>query len=479
MLSNARKTIPIIGASNKDRAIAVNNQLTSNLVSAQKSYGAKSQVILESGPGRVQRGIAGNGACRTAKMLPWKGKLYGVFGTKLVSIDANLVAIDIGTLNTASGTVVIARGRNYLMLVDGTNGYTWDNTTFAAISDMDFPGVSEGAAPTHCVYLDGAFVVNDPSNDNFFRSGTEDPTSWNALDFEAASVAPDNVLGIAATESILYMVGEVTTQPYYNSGNADFPYAVYLSGVQEIGLYAIYSLARSDDGVFFLATTPEGGIFAYRMMGTEGQKISGDEQDGQFLDLVDATTAVGFIYTQSGKSFYVLQFPDDDLTLTFNISAGVWEDRSTNNGRWDVGGHGVISNKNIVGSINDSRFYELSLSSYADGDFPLIRKRRTQLIHVDNYLVDYHELIIDFQPGVGTASGQGKNPVCFMRYSNDAGHTWSSVLQAPIGRQGESQRRARFTQLGSGRNRIFEFWVSDPVQVVIIAGYASLTVLRD
>jgi len=474
-----KQTIPIIGGSAKDKAISVNNQFTQNMMLAKKSFGAKNEVVLESIPGRRELGSAGDGACRTKKLLPWKGLLYGVFGTKLVSISDAYVVTEIGTLNSTIDTVIMARGRDYLFIVDGTDGYTYNGTTFAAVSDADFPGVSAGSAPTHCSYIDGAFIVHDPSNDNFYRSDAENPTSWNALSFEAASVSPDAVLANVATESILYILGETTTQPYYNDGNPDFPYTVYLSGVAEVGIAAKYSVAESDDGIFFLATTPEGGLFVYRMIGTEGMVISGDEQDIQFLNLTTYDNAVGFIYKQAGKSFYVLQFPSDGLTFVYNITMQSWENRSTYGSNWDAGGHGVINNKNIVGSISDAKFYLLDLSHYSDGNYELIRTRRTQVIHSNNQNINYDEFIVDFDPGVGIASGQGEDPQCLLRYSNDSGGSWSSWLQAGIGKQGEYSARARFTKLGSGRNRVWEIKVSAPVNVVIKGAFAVITVLDD
>lgn len=470
-----KKKIPFLGGSNKDKNISVNNQLTVNLMSAVKGHDAKSPVVLESIPGNIQRGTAGNGACRTAKLINWKNLLYGVFGDRLIGISGALSVSAIGTLGTVGTQVSGARGRNYIMFVDGSNGYTYDGTTFAQITDLDFPSNA-----THVVYMDGFFIVNEPATDNFYISALEDPTSWNALDFGAASVAPDNALALAATESILWIFGDETAQPYFNSGNPDFPYEVYLSSVQEVGILSIFSLAESDDGIFFLATTPEGGTFVYRLRGTDGEVVTGEEQESQIVNLLNPENSVGFIYKQAGKSFYVLQFVNDDLTLVYNIRAGAWEDRqSSAGGRWRAGGHGVINNTNIIGDINTNAFYEMSLTTYTDGSDPLVRKRRTQIIHQDNMNIDYQELVIDFEPGVGLITGQGSDPKCKMRYSNDGGYTWSDVLTAPIGKIGEYNRRCKFTRLGSGRNRIYEIWVSDPVPVVIKAAYAVAVVLND
>ncbi len=472
---SAKKTIPFLGGSNKDKNITVNNQLTVNLMSAVKGHDAKAAVVLESVPGLILRGSAGNGACRSAKLVKWKTHQYGVYGNKLTKTTGALITAEAGTLNTSSGQTVIARGRNYIMIVDGTNGYSYNGTTFSQISDADFPN---GA--THVVYMDGFFIVNDPSTDNFYISALEDPTSWNSLDFESASVSPDSALALAATESILWIIGDETAQPFYNSGNTDFPYEVYLTSVQEVGILGVYSIAESDDGIFFLATTPEGGIFVYRLVGTDGSVVTGEEQESQIVNLNNPSNCVGFIYKQAGKSFYVLQFLDDDLTLVYNIRAAVWEDRqASDGGQWRAGGHGVINNKNIIGDIVSGNIYELSLTTYTDGPNPLIRKRRTQIIHQDNRAIDYHELVIDFEPGQGLITGQGSDPQCKMRYSNDGGYTWSSTLTAPIGKIGEYGRRCRFPRLGSGRNRVWEIWVSDPVPVVIKGAYAVAVVLND
>ena len=228
----------------------------------------------------------------------------------------------------------IARGRSYIMIVDGTDGYTYDGTTFAQITDADFPGQTGAGSPTHCVYIDGFFIVNDALTDNFFISAVEDPTSWNALDFDAAAVAPDAALALASTESILWVIGDETAQGYYNSGNPDFPYEIILSATQEVGILAPYSIAESDDGIFYLATTPEGGRFVYQIKGQSGRVITGDEQEAFLQTVTDPGDAYGFIYKQAGKSFYVLQlsattgnYAKTSSTLIYNIKANAWETR--------------------------------------------------------------------------------------------------------------------------------------------------------
>lgn len=486
-----RITIPFVGEESKSRTISVSHQETNNLIAAVKGSGSKAPIVLESAPGATILGALGNGAIRTRQMLPSKvsgtNQLYGVWGTELVSLGANDVAMTIGNLLTSSGQVQLARGRNYLMMVDGSYGYTYDGTDFVQITDLDFP--STAGSVTHCAYKDGFFIVNDASTDNWYISALEDPTSWNALDLDAAAVAPDAALAIATTESFVWVIGDETAQPYYNDGNSDFPFDVALSGVQEVGILAVHSIAESDSGIFYLATTPEGGRFVYRIRGQSGEIVSKDEQEHFLTTLEDPTTAYGFIYNQAGKSFYVLQCGantgddrQDSTTLVYNIKAGTWERRSSADGSaWRAGGHGILNNRNIIGSRSASTFYELDLTVYLDGGEPLIRTRRTQIYHNNDDLMEWWEIVVDVDNGVGLGDGSGEaeNPMLQMRYSDDGGKSWGYWLEAPIGKIGETRERVVFRNLGMARARVFEIRVSDPVAFTIIKASAVVQVLGD
>lgn len=489
-----RITIPFVGGAAVSRSVSVNNQATVNLMQAIKGSGAKANYVLESVPGHVDLGPLGDGPIRTSQMrnsaIRGTKDLYGVYGNKLMAQTANSGNIEIGTLDANPGRVEMARGRNFIFMVDGVSGYTYDGTTFAKVADADFPGnfLPAGTGrPTHCVYIDGFFIVNDANTDNFYISGLEDPTSWNALDFDAASVAPDNALSIAATKSLLWIIGDETAQAYYNSENADFPYAIVLSATQDDGILAPYSLAESDDGIFYLATTPEGGRYVYQINGQAGRTVTEDEQENFLETVIDPTDAYGFIYKQSGKSFYCLQLsatsgddPRTSSTLIYNIKAQKWETRELQDGSaWRAGGHGILNNRNIIGSRIQARHLELDLNNFTDAGQEMRRVRRTQIYHNNNNLMDWWAVYIDIQPGVGVLAGQGSNPLLLLRYSDDAGQTFSSYLQGNMGALGKTMQRVGFHGLGQGRNRVYEILVADPVQLTIIGAYAEVEVLND
>lgn len=483
-----RITIPIIGQESRSRSFRVDVQQTRNFITGISSPGGKQAVTLDSAPGLVQQGAIGNGPCRSPSFVSWRHPAdgtqdtYCVFGTQVVRITKAAGPEVIGTLLTSTGSVRIARGRTHLMFVDGSFGYTYDGITFQQISDLDFPQSTSSppSSPTHVVYIDGFFVVNDAFTDLFYISAIENPDAWNALDFGAAAVGPDRGLALAATESELWLIGDETSQAFYNSGNALFPFQIILSATQEVGIVAPQTIAESDAGVFFLATTPEGGLFVYRIRGHDGQRISSEEQDEQIAAAPNLESAVGFIYQQEGKSFYVLQLHPDVPTLVFNIRAQAWESRALADGTaWRINGHGVFDGANIGGSRLGPLFYNLDLGAYRDAGTPLIRRRVTQIQHNNNQLLDWWELVLDLDVQGVPASGDGSDPKVRLRYSDDEGETYSSQLIQPMGKQGQRFRRSVFRNMGSSRNRIFEIEVSDPVGVTIVAAYARVAVLTD
>ena len=93
--------------------------------------------------------------------------------------------------------------------------------------------------------------------------------------------------------------------------------------------------------------------------------------------------------------------------------------------------------------------------------------------------MDWWEVVIDVQSGVGNEINPGSDPVIRLRYSDDGGLVWSAQLTEPLGKIGERLRRAVFRNLGQSRSRQFEIEVSDPVEVTIIAAYARVEVLSD
>lgn len=469
----ARKTtLPLLGPDIVERSAKVNNQRTVNMWPRIQGPGAKSMIALYSTPGYGEIAICGLGPNRSNGVV-FQGKAFFVSGAQLYSISDSNVPMLIGNINTSSSRVVMKAGRDYLCLVDGTNGWTYDGTTLSQITDLDFP-----ANPTHVAYIDGYFVVNKGDSDEFYISTNEDPTSWNALDFGAAAAKPDNCLALTASEKDLYIVGGSSIQVYYNSGNPDFPFTYYTGGMIDIGIIAPYSLVEGSQGIFFLSTAEEGGVGVVHVQGFQATVIS--DQIASDLDSLSIIhDAEGMFYKSGSRSFYQLSFPIEDKTFEYLVEDRLWVERkSYQKGRYRLNGHVYHNNRHIFGdSLTGGKYYQMDPDVFQDNGGIIERIRKTQTIHSDGRRMTFHELVLEIEGGVGLVTGE--TPFLFMRYSDDGGRTWSSELWATMGKVGEYGIILQWNKLGQSRERVFEFKVTDPVNVTIINAYAKVTVHND
>jgi hypothetical protein len=464
-----RIEIPFCGSKYANRSSNINDQRTVNLWPRTQGEGAKARVTLEGTPGLTLVGVAGTGPWRSIG-VEFGGNLYAASGSGLYQLNANLSATLIGTLSTSGGRVELCKGRDYLLVVDGTAGYTYNGTTFATIADADFP-----VGATDCFYLDGWFFVNEGSSDQIWRSAIEDPSSWGALNFATAEAAPDNVLATEATYKDAYFFGSDTVQVYYDTGDSTFPLSPYSGGTIDIGIQAKYSLAKSPKGLFFLATSSQGGVSVVQMAGTQYQVISEDIA-WSLSQMTVTDDATGFCYEDNGRNFYQISFPSEDVTFEYIIEEGKWAERKSYGiGRYLASGHGWIGGRHVIFDYSSGNYYRAEYSVYTESSTAIERIRRAPIIHSTHNRIIAHSLIIDFEAGTGTATGQGTDPQAMLKWSDDGGHTWSNELWTSMGKIGEYTRRAIWRKLGQFRSRIYEVTVTDPVKVVIISAYQDST----
>ena len=397
-----RMTVPLLGGESRNRAIQVSNQESVNFYPVINGTSAKSQVALHSVPGLSLLATASSGGARSRGVL-FKGWLYFVVGQFLVQHDGGSTVTLVGALSSTEGRVSMVRGRDYLMLVDGLFGYTWDGSSFAAISGADFPGRSAnpGPAPTHCAYIDGYFVVNRPGTDEFHVSDNENPQSWPG-DFANAESNPDDLLAVTSTEKILWLFGSETIEAYYTVADIDFPLAPYQSGTIEVGILAPNSLVQAHDGIYFLGHAKEGGQAVMKVVGLEVTAVDHDDIGWQLGELSRIDDCYAFIYRQRRKSFYVMQFPSAEKTFVLDLESGFWHTRaSQNETMWRVGGTGYINNRVIAGDRRTGALYLLDYDVYDENGDNIIRTRRSQVVHERNLMLAHHELTLEVKSGVG------------------------------------------------------------------------------
>ena len=467
-----RVTIPISGGRQVDRAPEVNNQRAINWEASLEGSGAKSALTMIPTVGLTRVETFGNGPCRS-EIIEFKGAAYYVSGGELLKMTAAESVSSVGALNTSSGRCYIAAGRDYLMVVDGGDGYTWDDSTFAAISDVHFP-----SDPTYCAYVNGYFVSLNSGSDEWIISSPEDPTAWDALEFASAEASPDDAVAVVATYRDVYIIGTKTTQVYYFSENPDFPFNLYANGVLEFGTPAAASVTRTGGNIFMLGQEQNGGLTVLRVNGFQAERIADPDIAETLANMTTVSDAFGFSYTEADKTYYVLTFPTEDITLVYHVEQRMWHERQSGDlGRWRVLGYGRFNNKHYCGDYDNAKIYTLDRTVYTEDGATVRRVRRFAALHRDRLQFEVNEIEIEFKGGVGLLTGQGSDPKVMLRYSVDGGRTWSSTRTRELPELGEYDSTAIWHRFGQCRDFRAEIVVSDPIEAIMIAGYMETEVL--
>ena len=397
--------------------------------------------------------------------------MYAVAGNKFYKIATDGTATENATtLDTSTGLVEFSDNGTQVMITDGTSGYVYTiaSNTLSKIADADFPG-----GGSNC-FLDGYTIVCKPDSQQVNSSDLYDSTSWDALNFASAEGLPDNLQRCMAFGRQLWLFGMITTEVYYNSGAAGFPFDRISGAVLEYGLASKNSLAKNDQALYFLArtTAPQGERVVVEVRGYQAQIVSTQGINELLATLSNTADAEGFAYMREGHSFYELTFPTDGITLVYDAKEHLWHERSSVNSsgvevRHRARCYSYFNGFHMVGDYESGKIYKLLPNVYTENGTMILRKLVTPEVtdRTNNRRFEVAELYVPMKTGVGLANGQGSDPMLMMRYSKDGGNTWSNERQASFGKIGEYKKLVRFRRLGQGRKLNIELSVSDPVEV--------------
>ena len=474
-----------VGASYTTRSIYQDDQECINFypeIDPTKQPGERGIVALYPTPGLVTE-MTLPAAAEVRGMRALSGLQYAiaVCGSYVYKIDTNLTYIQVGILTTSTGPVSISDNQMTTQgltayIVDGANRYYYvvATNTFAMLPSTDGPW--QGANVTDVV--DGYILYNQPNTQNWSSTDLDSPLSAQAW-FGTKNGSPDPLVSLIVDHRQVYLLGEVTTEVWVDvgsqiSGLLTFPFQRVSGTSSQNGCGAAFSVARYADSFMFLARDTLGTATIGIMQGYEYKRLSTHAVENSLVG-VDVTDARAWTYQVEGHEFYVITFPNADITWVYDLATQQWHkwlywDSPTATYHRHRANCGIaFANKNLVGDWENGKIYSLDFDQYTDAGNPIRRLRRAPHITTDLQRQYFEEFQIQFQPGVGLTTGQGDNPQAMMRWSNDGGSTWSNEHWVSIGRQGNYTNRAIWRRLGWARDRIFEVAVSDPVKAVIVS----------
>lgn len=464
--------IDLLGQTGESIERDVSYQKTQNLYPAVESMG-KSPLVLYPTPGLSQFSNVGVGPIRG--MIDFDGTMFVVSNNTLYSVDSVGVTTAISTtLNTTIGRVSMAHSGKLngkeIVIVDGTNGYVYNDTagTLSVIAAAAFPDNA-----TSVVFMDGYFVVNEPDvNGRYRQSAQYDATTWATNDFDTAERSSDPLVKLVVSNRELWLLGSKTAEPHYNSGKlSGTVFEPIQSGFSQWGCVAPGSATEMAGVTFWLSQSEEGSGLVVMTNGLAVQPIS-KAIDSQIQDLTSLSDAYAWTYQYKGHNFYVLTFPTDGITFVYDISTNMWHEWSDDVLGYHRSSHHLfIYNKHIIGDPVANKLYYLDWNKYTDDGRTITRLRRSRVIHGEGHAVRHYAVWLDAKTGVGNSDIE--DPQVMMRFLDD-NSKWSVERWRSLGKIGEGSTRCIWRRLGRSRERVYEFKVTDPCNVVFISGQADV-----
>ena len=443
--------------------------------------GGKEAAYLQRAPGLRFLQTVGAGPIRGLWAHQTNGSdFYVVSGSEVYQLDTLTGTPTLLGSVTGTGPVSIADNGTQIFFACNPDGYIYNETlgTFAQITDPDFPGA------VTVTYLDGYFVFNEPDSQRIWITQLLDGTQIDPLDFASAEGSPDGVAGLLSDHRELWVFGTDSTEVWYDDGGADFPFTRVQGAFNEVGCVAPHSIAKLDNGIFWLGSDARGQGIVYRANGYQAVRVSTHAVEWQIQQYANMGDALAYTYQQDGHPFYVLIFPSANTTWVYDVSTQAWHERAGfSNGAFvrhrsncQCNFEGSI----VVGDYENGNIYAFDMTTFADNGEPQKWLRSWRALPTgqnDLKRQAHHNLQLDCETGVGLVDDTTP-PQVMLRWSDDGGHTWSNEHWKSMGALGASAVRVIWRRLGMAdklRDRVYEVSGTDPVKIAIMGAELSVT----
>jgi hypothetical protein len=380
--------------------------------------------------------------------------------------------------NVTDGTIITAFGTGS----GGTGTYTVSPSQTAASATIyalnwtvlpSTDGAFEGGGTVDIT--DNYFIYNKPDSQLWAASDLLSPIT-DPLSFASKDGSPDDLVALIVDRREVYLLGEMSSEVWIDSGGVPFPFTRIPGTSTQQGIAAQWSCARMGNSFAYVSKNNRGEAMIVRMNGYFPERISTHAVETTLVNQ-NVSDALAWTYQLEGHEVYVVTFPsigENGLTWAYDNTTGLWHKWLYRNNQNQFERHrgnccAFFNQQVLVGDYENGKIYQVAREFYTDDGQPIRRIRRAPHITSDLQRQYFHELQIQFQPGVGLSSGQGQDPQAMLRWSNDGGSTWSNEYWTSIGKQGKYQNRAIWRRLGWSRDKVFEVSVSDPVKAVIIS----------
>jgi hypothetical protein len=417
------------------------------------------------------------------------GNLYVVVDDNVYYVSPAYAWTLLGTLTTSTGFVSIKDNTMAAVIVDGTafafciklSDNSWNSvsaTNFYAADVVD--------------YLDTYLIFNRKGTNQFFFSLSNADfamfvggTAFDPLDIAAKTGGNDNIVGLRVMHRELWLIGERTSEVWFDAGATDFAFQAMPGAFVEHGCTAVGSIAKYDLAVYWLGQDAGGANVVFEGAQYRVRTVSTKAIDREIATYATTSDALGFTYLQEGHVFYVLIFPSANVTWVFDLIEEKWHRRcwSDTNGilnRWRANCFTTYAGQLLVGDFENGKIYALDLDTYLDGydgtdGDPITRIRSFPHTTAENDRLVHKNFILAMEVGNEMSSATNDNDQVSLRWSDNAGRSYGEAVLQSIGPTGNYIASLQWNRLGLARDRVYEASWSAPVKTSIQGAYLEVT----
>lgn len=297
--------------------------------------------------------------------------------------------------------------------------------------------------------------------------------AFDPLDIAGKTGAADNIQCLAAIHGELWLIGELTSEIWANTGAADFTFGRIQGAFINHGCVAPYSLSQQDVSLFWLTQDRQGNAIVAMSSGYAVERVSTHAIEAEFQSYSKIDDAIGYCHQIDGHAFYILNFPTANKTWAYELASKQWHERGSLDGNGVLNRHRGNSfafayGEGHVGDFQNGTLYVFDQNYYFDGTTSIPRIRTLpHLVGQDSNRVEYIRFVADVEVGQTPGTTPDNPPMISLRWSDDRGATFGNPVLRPMGATGEYLVSPQWRKLGIARDRVFELsWsaaVSNPL----------------
>lgn len=399
--------------------------------------------------------------------------LYCVVGQYFLELipptTGNWSAVERGVLGSNNGQLVsMADNGGALFIVDGSaNGWIYDlnASTFAPVNDST--GLFTGS--TRVDYVDTYFIFNSPGTTTFYCS-LSNSTAFDANYWADKVGFSDILIACACPHDTIWLIGQESSEVWYNSGGQAFPFQRMPNTVLQYGCCAPRSIIVADNAVFFLSQDRWGSVQFMRGEGYVAKRVSTFAVEEQWMTYPTVGDCYAMSYADAGHHFLLLTFPSANpavpggVTWTLDFTTGFWHQRMTGDPRlgtqqaWPVSCLVYFNpyylnqfgqrNWIVAGGSKSAAIY-LVQRVWTDNGTPIYRERTFPRVINDQKRVSHDQFVCSMM-----TAPPGLNPdQVSLVWSDDGGQTWGTPLVQTV--NGATNGQYSWRRLGLSRDRVY------------------------